>query len=241
MSSILAIDTSSELCSVALLFRDKVFTECLDSPRQHSQKLLPLIDQLLINNGLELKDLDAIAYGRGPGSFTGLRICLGIVQGLAFSCDIPVIAVSTLQTLAEGALQQGIVQEGDTLLTALDARMSEVYWSVHQVEANGVAGLELRNISDEFVGPAATVLEFDQLRDVSSERLVMVGPGCHYPELSQYPARDKYQQLLPLAENMLSSAVESLQQGKVIKAEEARPVYLRDSVAWKKRQRIRAS
>lgn len=240
MSCILSIDTSSDSCSVALLVNEQVTSECIESPRQHSQQLLPLVDKVLKSQKLDLQDLDAIAYGRGPGSFTGLRICLGVVQGLAYSNDIPIIPVSTLQAMAQGALRRGYLKLGEKVLTALDARMNEVYWSLYQVGTNtNTSAMETISITDEFVSSPASVLENRILQEIPSQQLLMIGPGCHYPELFQYPAREKVEAFIPRAEDMLVLAREAFIQGIHINAEDAQPVYLRDSVAWKKRQRIR--
>ncbi len=234
MSTILAVDASSEACSIALLKDGQVFGEFIHAPREHTQRLLPMIDALLQDHQTSLSDLDAIAYGRGPGSFTGLRICLGVVQGLAFSADIPVIPVSTLQTLAVGAIRQFDLQSGDQILVALDARMSEIYGAMF--ECTPVLPL---TIIDEFVGPATDFDGCEPLAVVNRERLTKIGAGCHYEFLQTVTAKNEDQQILPRAEDMLVIAEQEFQSKKFISAEEAQPVYLRNSVAWKKRQRIR--
>lgn len=234
MSTILAVDTSSDACSIALLKEGQVYGAFIDAPRQHTQRLLPLIDKLLDEQQVSLSDLDAIAYGRGPGSFTGLRICLGIVQGLAYSVDIPVIAVSTLQTMAIGAIKQFGLQPQDRIIVALDARMSEIYAAVYE----STAGLP-QEITPEFVG-APNDLEFcPSLTDFPSSKLTKVGLGCHYEFLQSIAAVNEQQQLVPRAEDMLLIAEQAFKDGLAVDAAEAQPVYLRNSVAWKKRQRIR--
>ncbi|MGH1371975.1 MAG: tRNA (adenosine(37)-N6)-threonylcarbamoyltransferase complex dimerization subunit type 1 TsaB [Cellvibrionaceae bacterium] len=234
MSTILAVDASSEACSVALLSDGQVHGAFILAPRQHTQRLLPMIDELLAAHQVALSDLDAIAYGRGPGSFTGLRICLGLVQGLAFSCDIPVIPVSTLQTLAVGAIRQFNLPLHSKILVALDARMNEIYGAVFESSS----GLPVATV-DEFVGPATDLKDCPALIEVTSDQLTKVGGGCHYEFLQSLMAKNEDQQLLPRAEDMLVIAQQAYQNKQYIKAEEAQPVYLRDSVAWKKRQRIR--
>lgn len=234
MSTILAVDASSEACSIALLKNGQVFGEFVHAPRQHTQRLLPMIDALLADNQVALSDLDAIAYGRGPGSFTGLRICLGVVQGLAFSVDIPVIPVSTLQTLAVGAIRQFDLQAGDKVLVALDARMSEIYGAVFEC-GEGLPKV----LVEEFVGPATDLDGCPSLAELKQEKFTKVGAGCHYEHLQSIAAAHEDQELLPRAEDMLVIAEKAFDNQQFVAAEEARPVYLRNSVAWKKRERIR--
>lgn len=234
MSTILAVDASSDACSVALLKGGQVFGEFILAPREHTQRLLPMIDGLLADHQTSLSGLDAIAYGRGPGSFTGIRICLGVVQGLAFSCDLPVIGVSTLQTIAVGAIRQFSLLPGDRVLVALDARMNEIYGAVFECSS----GAPLI-IADEFVGPASDLEGCPSLLESESHQLTKVGGGCHYEFVQSIAAKNEDQQLLPRAEDMLVIAEQAFQRQQFVRAEEAQPVYLRDSVAWKKRQRIR--
>ncbi len=238
MSTILAVDTSCEACSIALLQGPRVESEFVQAPRQHTQRLLPMIDGLLRAHQLTLADLDAIAYGRGPGSFTGLRICLGVVQGLAYSMDLPVIPVSTLHAMAVGAVHSHQLADATDILVALDARMNEVYWAVFTVK-DGFPTPK----SQEFVSDPSDVAEFlsseasDSL--TVSNSLVKVGAGCHYQPIQEIPADLEDITLLPRAEHMLVLADKDWQSGRTLSAENTQPVYLRDSVAWKKRKRIR--
>ncbi len=234
MSTILAVDTSSEACSIALLKEGQVYGAFIDAPRQHTQRLLPMIDKLLDEHQVSLSDLDAIAYGRGPGSFTGLRICLGIVQGLAYSVDVPVIAVSTLQTMAIGAIKQFGLRPEDRVIVALDARMSEVYAAVYECTA------ELpKEITPEFVGAPSDLESCPSLTGFPSSKLTKVGVGCHYESLQSILVAHEQQQLLPRAEDMLLIAEQAFKDGLAVDAAQTQPVYLRNSIAWKKRQRIR--
>ncbi|MBR9912290.1 MAG: tRNA (adenosine(37)-N6)-threonylcarbamoyltransferase complex dimerization subunit type 1 TsaB [Gammaproteobacteria bacterium] len=244
MKRILAIDTSSDHCSIALSNQQgQIFASSINSPRQHSQKLLPLIDELLGSQQMALADIDAIAYGRGPGSFTGIRICLGVVQGLAYSQDIPVVPVSTLRAMAQGALRQKLVGAQEAVLVAVDARMDEVYWALYQCLPTAASGsehgLQLVQLADEAVSPPALVAEHNALRQVQGKGLVCLGSGHHYAQISAIAAGQHVADFEPQAVDILQLAQLELEQGGALAAEQAQPVYLRDSVAWKKRQRIR--
>ena len=122
---ILAIETSTELCSAALWLDGKVDAREEVAGQRHSELLLPMIDALLVSHGLKAVELDCIAFGAGPGSFTGLRIACGVAQGIAFGIDVPVIAIGTLAALA-AASQAGRV------VCCLDARMGEVYHAAYE-------------------------------------------------------------------------------------------------------------
>ena len=123
---ILAIDTATEACSAALWNDGNTCAHFELCPREHTQRILPIVQDILTQGGVSLTDLDALAFGRGPGSFTGVRIGIGIAQGLALGAELPMIGVSTLVTMAQGAWRK---QGATRVLAAIDARMGEVYWS----------------------------------------------------------------------------------------------------------------
>ncbi len=130
--NILAIETSSEYCSVALCAGDAVHSESIRAGQSHSEKVLGMVATVLAAGGLRLAECDAVAFGAGPGSFTGLRIACAVAQGLAWGQDLPVLPVGTLTAMAEQcrAEQPLAVPEGASILCMQDARMGEVYWSV---------------------------------------------------------------------------------------------------------------
>jgi len=224
---ILAIDTATEACSVALLndeSTDALFELC---PREHTQRILPMVQQVLANHQLNLNQLDALAFGRGPGSFTGVRIGIGIAQGLGLGADLPLIGVSTLATMAQGAWRQ----TGATrVLAAIDARMGEVYWAEYQRDEQGNC---LGESSEAVLKPEAAMARMAQLEG----EWATVGTGWKaWPELAaQSPLQLTATAVeLPAAEDMLPLAVLALAAGYTVAAEHAEPTYLRNEVTWKK-------
>lgn len=143
MTTLLALDTATEACSVALLHDGKVLSHYEVIPRLHAQKLLPMIQTMLAEAGIALSAVDAIAFGRGPGAFTGVRIAIGVVQGLAFALERPVLPVSNLALLAQRALRE---HGAEQVAAAIDARMDEVYWGCYQQQAG-----EMRLLGSEAV------------------------------------------------------------------------------------------
>ncbi|MEO7559503.1 MAG: tRNA (adenosine(37)-N6)-threonylcarbamoyltransferase complex dimerization subunit type 1 TsaB [Nitrosospira sp.] len=127
---ILALDTSTEYCSIAVLLDGEILSREILAEQRHSELILPMLRQLLGETGLTLAQLDGIAFGAGPGSFTGLRIACGVAQGLAFGADLPVTGICTLEALAEAA-------GGNNVIAALDARMSEIYHAAYTKTASG--------------------------------------------------------------------------------------------------------
>ncbi|MCZ4058288.1 tRNA (adenosine(37)-N6)-threonylcarbamoyltransferase complex dimerization subunit type 1 TsaB [Pantoea sp. LMR881] len=224
---ILALDTATEACSAALLNQHQIDARFEIAPRDHTQRILPLIEELLLAQQLELTALDALAFGRGPGSFTGVRIGIGIAQGLALGAALPMIGVSTLATLAQGAWRQ----HGATrVLAAIDARMGEVYWAEYQRDENGVWQGEA---SESVLSPETALARMQTLEG----EWTTAGTGWQaYPALQQGHALQLKASdvLLPAAQDMLPLAQQALAQGNTVPPEQAEPTYLRNEVAWKK-------
>lgn len=224
---ILAIDTATEACSVALWNDGTTFAHFELCPREHTQRILPLVRAALADADVKLTDLDALAFGRGPGSFTGVRIGIGIAQGLALGAELPMIGVSTLATMAQGAWRK----TGATrVLAAIDARMGEVYWAEYQRDADGVWQGEA---TEAVLKPEAVSERLQQLD--GSWAMVGTGWGA-WPELvanSPLTLTDG-EMLLPTAEDMLPIARQLFAAQKWVAVEQAEPVYLRNEVAWKK-------
>ena len=231
MSLILALDSSTDACSVALYRHGELLSQFELAAKSHTQRLLPMVDELLQQAGLKLNELDAIAFGRGPGSFTGLRICAGIVQGLAFGAQLPVIPVSTLEAMAVGHIRRN-PELDQPLLVALDARMNEVYWGLFEREGESV-----KPLGNEHVTPPELLAEQSLIQSLSD--MVGIGPGWHYPAMQSLSARTIVIDVHPHAEDIALIAAKLWERGVTVDALDAQPVYLRDSVSWQKRQRIR--
>ena len=227
--TLLALDTSTEACSVALWHKgEKTHLDEL-AQRTHTKRILPMVDELLANSGINLKQVDALAFGRGPGSFTGVRVGAGIAQGLAFGADLPVIAVSNLTVMAQAAFE---LHQAENVVAAIDARMNEVYFSqVKREKVRSELGefFQWNPVIEEQVCQPEKVLE--QLSDLSAYR---VGTGwAAYPQFKD-SGLEGSDIILPSAQYMLELALTDYAQNKVISALEIEPVYLRNEVTWKK-------
>ncbi|NIG87604.1 tRNA (adenosine(37)-N6)-threonylcarbamoyltransferase complex dimerization subunit type 1 TsaB [Serratia symbiotica] len=225
---ILAIDTSTEACSVAIWNQGEILALSELRPREHTQRILPMVQQVLADGGLVLSQLDVLAFGRGPGSFTGVRIGIGIAQGLALGADLPMLGISTLQTMAQGAWR---VSHAERVLAAIDARMGEVYWGQFERQQDG------RWHESEGEGVISPAQALERAHGLHGD-WACVGTGWQtYPDLvsgSVLSVRDG-QMLLPQAEDMLPLALLAWQQGLAVAVENAEPTYLRNEVTWKKR------
>ena len=228
----LAIDASTEACSVALQVNGKLYSRYDLCPQSHSLQLLPMVDEVLTEAGIKLSQCDGLIFGRGPGSFTGVRIGVGVAQGLAFSANLPVFGVSSLQAMAQLAFIQGKVNGKSTgVIAAIDARMGEVY--------NGYFMLDENNIMQPQCAEAVTAPEqlAQHLSSVVNKPEYGVGSAwdAYNEKLSSLKSNTGSPEVLfPSAEAMLAIGVISLEQGKGVAAEDAQPVYVRDTVSWKK-------
>ena len=224
---LLAIDTSAEACSAALYLDGDVSERFAVAPQKQSELILPMMDELLAEAGLRVADLDALAFGRGPGSFTGVRIATGVVQGAAFAADIPVVPVSTLAALAQGHRRE---TGHPRVLAALDARMNEVYWAACAPDASG----SMRVIGEELIVPPGEV----PLPDGGGWHGVGSGWAAYASVLATRLA-DRVTAVHGAAhcraQDIARIAAVDLAAGRAVPAEQALPVYLRDRVAWAKR------
>jgi len=223
--NILALDTCTESCSAALLYESELFEQHEMTQRGHSDLILGMMDALFKQAGTTISTVDAVAFGRGPGSFTGVRVGVGVAQGIAFARDIPVIPVSTLLAVAQDAADKLDV---DYIAVAMDARMGEIYCASFQCK-NGIVEL----LDSERVCPP------EQFKPNSEQQWLGVGTGWR-----EYDAilRDNFAGSLanvsvehyPNASIITKLALIEANAGRILPAEQALPVYLRDNVAKKK-------
>lgn len=230
MHSVLAIDTTTAACSAALRHRGEVISRFRLASREHTRLLLPMVNELLEEGGICLNQLDALAFTHGPGSFTGIRIGFGVVQGLAFGADIPVCPVSSLETLAlTGIRKQESAQEPCIVMPMFDARMDEVYWA--QFEWRD--GQLTRLYEDSLSAPE------DLPVTPSSLAIHGFGDGWNYAQRIAISPTFVNRETLPDAVDVLTLAMPQIVRGDVQAVIGVQPLYLRDKVTWKKRQRLR--
>jgi len=222
---IFAIDTSTEACSAALLNDAEVIQRYQIAPRQHAELILGMCDELLAESNTKLSELDAVAFGRGPGAFTGVRIATGVVQGIAFAHNLPVVPVSSLAAMAFGAWHE---MAASHVMTAIDARMDEVYWACYECSAQGVKEVIEESVclpqqvtmpsAGQWLGLGSGWDTYQQALSTLAGKIVSEIDGTCFPQ-AQYIA-------------MLAAL--SVEKGEAVPAAQAMPVYLRDNVAKKK-------
>jgi tRNA threonylcarbamoyladenosine biosynthesis protein TsaB len=222
---ILALDTATEGCSAALSIDGHIIHREAEFERGHAVRILPMIDDLLTTAAVSLSQLDAIAFGRGPGSFTGIRLAASVTQGLAFGADLPVVPISDLRAVAQQTMRGGDVPV--RTLVCNDARMQEVYWGCFESGPDGLMNLigeervtkpAVVTLPDEWITPVHAVgrgfAAYPELRGRLGERLINVDDRA-----------------LPHAKEIAILAAPEIRAGRTVSAEEAVPVYLRDDVA----------
>lgn len=225
MRRVLALETSGDIGSIALLLGESVAERRIATPREQTETVLPYVDSLLNEAGIRLQDLDAVAFGRGPGSFTGLRVATAVAQGFAIALALPLVPISSLAAIAQGVWRcHGIAAS----LVCIDARMGEVFWARYAVR-DGVAAV----IGTEHLG-APTDVESGERGTVWAA----VGNGfASYPtELATVTsgATSVLPEQGPLARDLLPLALSELDRGTAATLETALPVYLRREEAWRR-------
>jgi tRNA threonylcarbamoyladenosine biosynthesis protein TsaB len=224
--NLLALETSGDIGSLALASDERLSERQIANARQQGSQLLPLIDELLVLHGIGLKDLDAIVFGRGPGSFTGLRLAAATAQGLAIARGIPLLPISSLAALAQQAWRR---LGAERVLVAVDAHMGEVYWGQFQLQAGRAALCGEERLSV----PSAV--------RVAAPQAVGVGNGfARYPRELAHGLAASAQVCAgwgPLARDLLPLAHEAIEAGSGYRAPETViPVYLRGESAWRQRR-----
>lgn len=226
---ILALDTATENCSAALLM-DGAVRECeVELERGHAERVLPMVDELLAEAGLTLKRLDAIAFGRGPGSFTGVRMAATVTQGLAFGAGLGVVPISDLRAVAQRALGWDALI--NRVLVCNDARMSEVYWACFE-RGPGEPGLARLEGEERVSKPSAVALPSSWATATAVGRgFAVYGDALRAAVPAVTIGPSPLVRLLPRASEIALLAVPEVAAGRLMSPEEAIPVYLRDNVA----------
>jgi tRNA threonylcarbamoyladenosine biosynthesis protein TsaB len=229
VNRLLSIETSAESCSVALSIFDNTREKFERAPRRHAELILPMVRSLLADAELTLGQLDGIAFGRGPGSFTSLRIGIGVVQGLAWGADLPVVPVSSLAAVAQSALEHSTANRFSRVCVAMDARMQEVYTANFAVDSDGFVIL---SSEEQVCSPADVGLEV-------SDGTCTAGNGFDvYPELKELAGEAGLSLVdcWPRASAISRLATRWLENNKPLPAARAQPVYIRNQVAIKSRK-----
>lgn len=215
--NLLAIETSTECASVALTINGDIRSEEQGAQRQHAHLLLPMVERLLAEAALNVGQLDAIAYGRGPGSFTGLRIACSVAKGLAYAHDLPLFPVSSLAAIASEVLQQKDIPKNTAVLAMLDARMNQLYWACFTNQIN--------EVEERVSGVTDILLSADN-------PLILAGVG-YEPYLQQLSSNIQARMtshftIYPKAQAMIRLVLTGTI--KAVSAADALPVYIRNQI-----------
>ncbi len=235
---ILALETSTHACSAALLEGTADSYSCIErfelAPRNHTQLILPMIDSVLEEAGYGIHDMNVLAYGRGPGAFTGVRVATGVVQAISYGADLPVAQISSLAALAQGVQRQSDSARTSYphILVANDARMGEMYFAAYELKG----GFMSLHTSEQVIKPEALL----QLLQNNSfdEHWIAIGNGWQEYREGLTDFIDKYKQVnkdfqFPHAQDIAYLAFKEYQSDHLVSAGQVRPVYLRDNVAKK--------
>lgn len=223
---LLAIDTATEACSAAIYIDGEIVQRYRIAPREHSHIILPMIEELLVDTGCSLSAMNAIAFGRGPGSFMGVRIAAGVTQGIAFAHDLPVVPVSTLAAIAQTAHMQ---TQAEKVLAAIDARMNEVYWGVYELSDSGL----MQPDGEECVIPPGHL----SAQHGTGWTAAGTGWSSYRDELEttigKHAITTVIDDCFPTAAAIATLGMAGFDAGNHVTASQAVPVYLRDNVAKK--------
>lgn len=227
--NLIALETSTRRLSVALWLDGKLIERAEDIPNSGSERLLPWVNELLAEAGMRLKDVNGIAFGAGPGGFTGLRLACGVAQGLAFGLDLPVLGVSTLEALAMTAYSRS--EEPERIFACLDARMGEVYCAAYLIHENA---------SETLLAPAAMPPQQVSVASVTyGKGWIGCGEGfVSYPDLLEANLAEVRDDCWPTAAAVARLAAPRLSRGEGVSAAAAAPLYVRDKVALTTAERL---
>lgn len=229
VSRLLALDTATQIVSAALFLDGRLELKAETEANRHSERILPLVDALLQENEVKLSDLDAVAFGAGPGAFTGLRVACGVAQGIAWALNKPVVAVSNLAAAARSAFLQGL---RGRILVALDARMQQCYCGVYDITPS--IPLEVS---------AASLVSPSMLPDIIAQTkpTCVVGSGFGMYEQARQAAKGLpcHQDICADAGVIADLAVLLAREGHAQSAESAAPFYVRNRVALTIEERAR--
>ena len=231
---LLAVETATEACSAALYIDEEITERFSLTANEHTKLILPMIDTLMSEAGLLPQQLDALAFGCGPGSFTGVRIATGVIQGIAFGADLPVVPISTLAAIAQDYFDSNDNMEQHTAFTAMDARMGEIFWGVYNRDQFGYAALigkEVVTLAEDIAFPDLTGIGLGSGWGVYEEILMLrlAGKVKHYEV-----------DIRPRARAIARLGARGFELGFAVAVELAMPVYLRDKVAKTEAERKNA-
>lgn len=232
MSNILVFDASSSWCSASLSIDGSIISAAEEQPRKHAQLIMPMIEDICQQSGIKPSQLDGIAFGKGPGSFTGLRIAISVAQGLSIATGAKLYGISSLEALAWQAMKS---HDADHVLSIMNAHMGEVFYSAYQRASSESSEQSLLfSVIDDALSKPESV-EFSSLESNKQ----WFGAGDGYQFISQMPEVELItsvyeENISPMAESMMDIALNAWERDLFTSAELQQPVYLRDTVAWKK-------
>jgi tRNA threonylcarbamoyladenosine biosynthesis protein TsaB len=230
MSNILVFDASSSWCSVALSNHGTLYATAQLQPRKHAQLIMPMIEDVFQQAGIKAKDLDGIAFGKGPGSFTGLRIAISVAQGLSLATGAKLLGISSLKALAWQAMKS---TGQDHILAIMNAHMGEVFYGAYSHKEGELDCV----LEDSLAKPSQLNLNLLNQAGLSLLDWFGAGDGFQFDEEladSTHFLIGHDIDIAPIAESMMDLAIAAWEKGHFTSAEQQQPVYLRDTVAWKK-------
>ena len=228
MANFLAIEAASDSCSVALSCSGKIISRVEAAPRMHSRLLYPMLNGLMSEAGIRPNQLDAVIFGKGPGSFTGLRIAASTAQGIGFACDLPLLGVSTLQAMAQQAF---IEQQHTAVMSIMDARMNELYLGQYSLDDTTQL---MTPLMDDLICPIN--VQTNTLPLTSGE-FAACGHGLKlwddFDESLRAMIQDKDAEQILKADSLMPLAISQFEQNDVLAPENIELVYLREQSHWK--------